>query len=175
VPSGRCRVLVSRRSHSARTLLIVAGTSLGPAQIQLRYQQPDSDAWLTARLSLNIVAERALPIMTLGSKVPQRAARLDHLSPALQSAGFRLPVRCEADSEWRTSYVCFGPDTSTGVPRFPSCESTSRCARGHRAPKGGFRLDIDWHDGVISQIDYHARFELDRDVTERWQLSDSAR
>ena len=169
VPADRCKVLVSERMDNPHTLLSVAGVSMGPAQVELRYQQPQSDEWQNAQLSLNFGPEETLPILAPGSHVPKGAARLEHLGPALQKAGFHAPARCEPTDEFRGSFVCFGLDGSTGLQRFPSCASTPRCKVTDEPPHDGFTVDVAWADGSITGIEYRASRDGVHEVVERWR------
>jgi len=169
VPAERCRVLVSDRMDNPHTILSVAGVSMGPAEVKLRYKQPQSDEWLNAQLALRFGPEEKLPTLALGYSVPKGAVRLERLGPGLQKAGFHAPARCEPTDEFRSSFVCFGLDGSTGMPRFPSCASTPRCKVADEPPHDGFTVDLKWLDKAIAVIEYRASRDGVHEVVEREQ------
>jgi hypothetical protein len=153
-------------------MLTVVGLRAGAAVVSLRYQQPQSDEWLAAKLSVEFLPERTLAPLALGQHVPAGPARLDHVSEAFAAAGVRAPLHCEPQDAYRETFICFAADTSAGVPRYPSCEHTPRCRGGGAPPFGGFVARVRAQNGLVTRIDSSLEVEGSVEATDVWETPD---
>ena len=133
--------------------LVIVGTQLGSATVDLRYTHPKKLDTRTARLQLVFEPAEQLSTLAIGSAAPT--------GPFLWDS-----VRCEPHDQ---HYLCFPLEDHGGQQRYPACSQSTRCSI---LPAGyvvnGQILDLTIAGGTVTAAKLYAGDSDARDPIKTW-------